>query len=670
MVAPCAGGTDEKSHLAIAAEKLGIMQRQIQMKRASNLNLGRRIQWAGLLAIGAIACSGHGEEEGTASDAIIGGAGEAGYASVGYMYYADGDKAPVDQRGQYVSCSGTLIAPDVVLTAAHCLRGITEFGLGEVRDKKRYKIRTKYSHPHFRWTSEGVSNDIGVVKLEKPVPNATLAKLGKAKTGPGVRSIGYGRTLEGGATTFDPSMGTRKSIPLSVDKIEDGVVVAKRKGVGNCYGDSGGPLMIEGRNEVVGVLSSIENAPCGAGDWSAFSDVDTFKGFIDDAMACNTPASGAGLPATCAKATKVSGTAWSLDMEGAIESLHVNPYDGSILADVQVLTDPSGARFSIESLDATGTRNWNYRTPEWQARILGISSKGTTYVLPAGVDTLRAIGRDGQVLWERKDKERSIYYQTKDGRAFLVEYTDSNERVSLAQINESTGGETWRRSIDPSIPGLSGTMMGTVDGAIAPVVFGAGGHTYVLAEVAEETLYGTESKVRLVGHSKDGTRTSTFRVDAPLHATPVVLSDGSVISLSTRSGLSLTKANGGEKWRTTVSAKSSWAPAVRYPTLVLSPDENTVYLTGTLEFSAIDVATGKLKWRKSWGVVGSNAMFAFGPKGVFYVLGSDGALRSLSSDGTEQWSDPSTNTGSVFATDAAGAVYVRRGSTLSKIVRP
>ena len=95
-----------------------------------------------------------------------------------------------------------------------------------------------------------------------------------------------------------------------------------------------------------------------------------------------------------------------------------------------------------------------------------------------------------------------------------------------------------------------------------------------------------------------------------------------------------------------------------------------MYLTGTLEFSAIEVATGKLKWRKSWGVVGSNAMFAFGPKGVFYVLGSDGALRSLSSDGTEQWSDPSTNTGSVFATDAAGAVYVRRCSTLSKIVRP
>src|ERR671913_677786 len=59
----------------------------------------------------------------------------AGMASAITYGQPDGNRHPyvgamvvADEQGEFVFCSGTLIAPDVFLTAAHCTAAIEEFG--------------------------------------------------------------------------------------------------------------------------------------------------------------------------------------------------------------------------------------------------------------------------------------------------------------------------------------------------------------------------------------------------------------------------------------------------------------------------------------------------------------------------------------------------------------
>jgi hypothetical protein len=64
--------------------------------------------------------------------AMVLAAGMAGAITYGQP---DGNRHPyvgalvgADEQGEFVFCSGTLIAPDVFLTAAHCTAAIEQFG--------------------------------------------------------------------------------------------------------------------------------------------------------------------------------------------------------------------------------------------------------------------------------------------------------------------------------------------------------------------------------------------------------------------------------------------------------------------------------------------------------------------------------------------------------------
>jgi secreted trypsin-like serine protease len=92
----------------------------------------------------------------------------AGAASAITYGQPDGNKHPyvgalvgVDEQGEFVFCSGTLIAPKVFLTAAHCTAAIEQFGF-EFRgvtfdnafdpDTSEVYTGTPYTHPEFgRW---------------------------------------------------------------------------------------------------------------------------------------------------------------------------------------------------------------------------------------------------------------------------------------------------------------------------------------------------------------------------------------------------------------------------------------------------------------------------------------------------------------------------------------
>ena len=80
----------------------------------------------------------------------------AGMASAITYGHPDGNRHPyvgalvgADEQGEFVFCSGTLIAPDVFLTAAHCTAAIEQFGF----DFRRGHLRQRLRPGHLRGVS-------------------------------------------------------------------------------------------------------------------------------------------------------------------------------------------------------------------------------------------------------------------------------------------------------------------------------------------------------------------------------------------------------------------------------------------------------------------------------------------------------------------------------------
>ncbi|MDQ3365176.1 MAG: trypsin-like serine protease [Myxococcota bacterium] len=239
-----------------------------------------------LTAVGCVA-EGASEDLATADSQVIGG------TSVPVGQWQD----VVAVLGASGVCTGTLIAPTVVLTAAHCDSIDAErvvVGASDYRvDGVDHEVASFTAHPTF---------DVAVIVLATPVVGIAPRRIATSCTYDGfaqgmpVQLVGFGRTdqtrtadsklHEAMVTVRDPScMGGRGCNP---DLAPNGEFVAAGESTNSCFGDSGGPVYLETPRGtlLIGAVSrgvADADAPCSGG--AIYSRVDKVAAWIESTAA-------------------------------------------------------------------------------------------------------------------------------------------------------------------------------------------------------------------------------------------------------------------------------------------------------------------------------------------------------------------------------------------------
>lgn len=208
---------------------------------------------------------------------IVNGTQTSDYESVGIV------------NGQ---CSGTLIAPNAVLTAAHCIpeSGPQDFEVGG----RTYSAKQVVVHPQYE--SEDI--DLAVMILNENVVGIEPAEINRVppQVGQMLTLVGFGAT--GTAQSgHDGSFGVKHVGQTPIDEVTSTLVnwnYDDPSESNTAPGDSGGAafLEIDGKLVLAGVTSggTLENA--GLGDKSIDMRVDAFASWVDNVMAGNVGAPG------------------------------------------------------------------------------------------------------------------------------------------------------------------------------------------------------------------------------------------------------------------------------------------------------------------------------------------------------------------------------------------